>query len=56
MLSKKELTRSLDGELRLCLLGLCPTRAEGESTTSGSKPYRYGLLSHDASVTASASG
>jgi hypothetical protein len=44
MLSKKELTRSLDGELPLCLLGRCP------------KPYRYGLLSHDASVTASASG
>jgi hypothetical protein len=32
----------------LCLLGRCPTRAVGESTTLGSKPYRYGLQLHKA--------
>ena len=30
------------------LLGLCPTRAEGESTTSGSKPRRFDRLLHKA--------
>jgi len=34
------------GAMPPVLLGLCPTRAVGESTTYGSKPYRYDLLLH----------
>ncbi len=37
------------------LLGRCPTRAIGESTTLGSKPRRYGLPFHKLTLTASAS-
>ncbi len=33
---------------RMLILGRCPTRAVGESTTYGSKPRRYGQLSHKA--------
>jgi len=34
------------GRRGMCLLGLRPTRAAGESTTAGSKPCRSGLLLH----------